>query len=142
MVLLDLVVFCTEKLRSGCGCATLLNLTDIRKIELGVDDTDMGFEEIQFAARDLGVSDERDAFLISDAAAQNLVAKAGIALFAEVLHPRCRKIPLRAHPSEPSQFPPAPTAPRPPFAYHIDEILLNFGYDRSEIAALREGKVI
>jgi hypothetical protein len=37
---------------------------------------------------------------------------------------------------------PAPTEFRPPFAKQTDEILPNFGYERSEIAALRGGKVI
>ena len=48
---------------------------------------------------------------------------------------------LGANLFEPSEIPGTDQF-RPPFAKQTDEILPNFGYERSEIAALRGGKVI
>src|SRR5438270_9916254 len=48
------------------------------EVKLGVRGADMGFGQAQFAADDVGAFDERDAFVIGDAAAEALAAKAAI----------------------------------------------------------------
>ena len=49
---------------------SLSSLTSARKIKIGVDGADMGLREAYPAAHDVGVLDERHAFVIGDAAAQ------------------------------------------------------------------------
>ena len=60
------------------AASPLSRFTHPGEVELGVGGADMGFGEAQFAAHDVGTFDERDAFVISDAARQTLAAKAAI----------------------------------------------------------------
>src|SRR5438045_8701316 len=48
------------------------------EVEFGVGGADMGFGKAEFAAYDVGAFDERDAFVIGDAAAEALAAEAAI----------------------------------------------------------------
>jgi hypothetical protein len=56
----------------------LLALTHTGKIKLRVGGADVGFGEAEVAAHEVGPFDQRDAFVIGDAAAETLAAEAAI----------------------------------------------------------------
>ena len=121
-----------RELPSGCDRATLPSFTDIRKVKSRVGGADIGFGEAQSGAH---------------------YARSRPSLKAHSKHPGRAHVrrgsasalstssPLAFTTCEPRSFRYRPPS-RSLFALHADQILPNFGYDKSKIAALREEKVI